>query len=191
MVRTLSTFILVVTLLPAGAQAVPITFVYETDLPSPSADGLFGGSVTFDAGDVAPGNTVEASQFLDWEFTWGSDMSVSSQSGLSAFVPGFDTITFDATGGITSWELCVGTPGSFCTGAQTPAFYTDSQGTLMVSTSSATRMSYDAVQSFSRVAGETTGSTKIPEPVTLGLLALGIGGVAGRRKERPGQTAPD
>ena len=154
------------------SQASLITFTFTTDLPSPSADGFFGGYITFDSSDVSPGNSVSAASFVDWGFTFGSDMAIFAADGTASFVLGLDTITFDAFGGITSWAICVTTPGSGCSVSEFPGFYSDSAGNLNYTLGAGGVFN-------SNVNGSWEGVAVVPEPYTvflfgMGLVALGL-----------------
>ncbi|MET0103952.1 MAG: PEP-CTERM sorting domain-containing protein [Sedimenticola sp.] len=149
-----------------------IRFDLTSDALSPSGDGYFEGYITFQSSDVFAGNTVQASSFLDWGFTWGSDLLVNASTPSAGFSSGADTITFDASAGITSFAICVSTPAD-CLYSSHPGFYADSSGTL-------NNTLYD-----DRVGVAYAWTrTDIPEPATIALLGLGLAGMGFARKKK-------
>ena len=169
-------FLLVVLLLslgPIAAQADPITFNLTTDLEAPSDSTLFfEGFITFDSTDVFAGNTVYSSSFLDWGFTWGTDLAVSPGTPGAGWVLGYDSITFDALAEITTWSICVSTPND-CLYSSNPGFFSDSNGNLN-NTYAGGSTNYGVEQTW----------TKVPEPGTLALLGLGLIAIAARRSRK-------
>jgi len=157
------------------ARADLITFTLDTNLPSPSADGFFTGYITFDSSDVFAGNTVNAASFVDWAFTFGSDMSIAAGGG-SNFVSGLDSITFDAMAGITSWSICVTTPGTGCSIAEIPGFYSDGFGNLNYTLAGGSSFNTSVEQSWS-------GVTAVPSPEALLLIGIGLLAFGLRRRQ--------
>lgn len=178
-IQKLTRILTVATLLvfSAASQAGLITFNLTTDLASPSADGFFSGFITFDSGDVTAGNTVMADNFVDWGFTFGSDMAIFASDGTSAFVSGLNSITFDLTANITSWAICVTTPGSGCSTAEFPGFYADSAGNLNY-----TLTGNGVFQS--NVAMSWAPSREVSAPGVAALFSIGVLMLGGYRRRQ-------
>lgn len=166
-------FFVGVFLIFSTAAHAAITFQLTTDLQSPSNTGTFEGFITFNSADVFAGNTVNATNFLDWGFTWGNDLSVSTATAGAGWYPGADSITFDSFAEITTWAICVSTPNT-CNFSDHPGFYSDSNGSLNNTYPSSNS---NVQQSWSRVQS-------VPEPASLALLGIGLAALSIARKRK-------
>jgi hypothetical protein len=150
-----------------------VTFNLTTDLQSPSNTGTFAGFITFNSPDVFSGNTVYATSFLNWGFTWGSDLAVSSATPGAGWVTGYDFIQFDSFSEITTWAICVSTPND-CLYTSDPGFYSASDGSLNNTYPSTNS---NVLQTWTRANG-------VPEPISLALVVIGLVGVGAARMRR-------